>query len=113
MSFRNKLFTRRVPKPEYRPRGIDYADRHDRDTLIIDSEQWIKITLVDVINFERFKMKVWCARCGFKFEQSTKGRKAKICPSCRRVRENEWRATKAAKEEQKHKPKEKINLDAV
>lgn len=51
MSFRNKLSTRRTTTPEYRPRGVDYVDRNDSDTLIIDADKWVLVRLQDVIQY--------------------------------------------------------------
>ena len=55
-------------------------------------------------------MKVWCDRCGFKFEQNLKGRKASICPGCRKLREDKWRKSQEAKTE---KPKKEPKIEAI
>ena len=36
-------------------------------------------------------MKVRCEGCQFKFEQNTKGRKAKFCQTCRQDRADRWK----------------------
>jgi uncharacterized Zn finger protein (UPF0148 family) len=58
-------------------------------------------------------MKVHCQRCGFKFEQNTKGRKAVVCSSCRTQRQNEWRAQQAKLEEKKKREAKEAKIEAV
>lgn len=42
-------------------------------------------------------MKQYCDRCSFKFESNSKGRPAKICGPCRKLRDDKWRNDQAAK----------------